>query len=801
GAPDHQGTRFVVGFMENYYTNYYPELYITTSIATSVSVTVTSPKSSSPSVSQSFTIIRGQVQKITLNNAFRNTGSGKTTKGILIDANNEVIVYGYDKETYSSDGYLGIPTDVIGTSYYLCTYSPSTSNTQILIVGVTDSTSVTVRFGPNNGINVTYSGHNYYKNDQLTTTIHSYECLQIQDDEELTGTYVTANKAISVFSGNKLTRVTTTGSSYGDHMITQHVPSNRWGKKFVLVPTPTRSTGDYFRFIASEYDTTVNVWSKTGGQTTTDTFTLITGGTWVEKHYSSTKYSYIVADKPIYILMIMHSQKSGGANADPSMLFIPPRELWAEYYSFTTPDKYQGSYTNYFVFICNNADKSGMRLDGSAFSGGTTYNTIPNTDLVGGYISVSHGTHTVRHTDPTSIFGGYVVGLGSQESYAFTVGLRLAEPYAACTPSTQTVGDGIDNDCDGLIDEENCDTANNFADDDGDGKSEEDCVSPYPIDGVWTDWTMWGPCACISGSFHNGGTRKRTRTCTNPAPLYNGDECVGNTEETDNTCSPNGNCQVDGNWSVWTAWGSCTATCGTGTQTKTRTCTDPSANNGGAACSGDSSASQDCNTQGCPVDGAWTPWTSFSSCNYICGAGTSNRTRTCTNPTPAYGGATCLGDDYETQACTGLCMVDGNWNTWQSWGSCTVTCDTGFKNRNRQCTNPVPSNGGQDCPGDASEVTSCTNAACPTTATGAYVQLCPSGWFTCQSGGMSCIGDSMKCDCHPDCDDGSDETVTYAGCVNSTIVCSSAISYTSSYYMLPVMLTFLVILQFLFARL
>ena len=56
------------------------------------------------------------------------------------------------------------------------------------------------------------------------------------------------------------------------------------------------------------------------------------------------------------------------------------------------------------------------------------------------------------------------------------------------------------------------------------------------------------------------------------------------------------------------------------------------------------------------VDGSWTPWSAFTSCDYICGAGTSNRTRTCTDPAPANGGNTCLGDDHQSQACTGSCM-------------------------------------------------------------------------------------------------------------------------------------------------
>lgn len=55
---------------------------------------------------------------------------------------------------------------------------------------------------------------------------------------------------------------------------------------------------------------------------------------------------------------------------------------------------------------------------------------------------------------------------------------------------------------------------------------------------------------------------------------------------------------IDGGWSPWTA---CSVTCGGGTQT--RTCTNPAPSNGGATCSG--SASQACNTSSCivPVNG------------------------------------------------------------------------------------------------------------------------------------------------------------------------------------------------------
>ncbi|WAR12532.1 hypothetical protein MAR_026712 [Mya arenaria] len=43
-------------------------------------------------------------------------------------------------------------------------------------------------------------------------------------------------------------------------------------------------------------------------------------------------------------------------------------------------------------------------------------------------------------------------------------------------------------------------------------------------------------------------------------------------------------------------------------------------------------------------------------------------------------------------------------------------------------------------------------------------QNCPSGFFTCQSGRITCIVEGFVCDCTPDCDDGSDESSSWGQC-------------------------------------
>lgn len=72
----------------------------------------------------------------------------------------------------------------------------------------------------------------------------------------------------------------------------------------------------------------------------------------------------------------------------------------------------------------------------------------------------------------------------------------------------------------------------------------------------------------------------------------------------------------NGEWSeyVFGSWGSCSASCGGGTQTRTgtRSCTDPSPLNGGNGCVGSTttSESQSCNTSACS-----TSWSSGSDGN------------------------------------------------------------------------------------------------------------------------------------------------------------------------------------------
>lgn len=69
--------------------------------------------------------------------------------------------------------------------------------------------------------------------------------------------------------------------------------------------------------------------------------------------------------------------------------------------------------------------------------------------------------------------------------------------------------------------------------------------------------------------------------------------------------------QVDGMWSAWSEFGACPVTCGGGTQERTRECTNPAPEFGGADCAGDAVEGQDCGTDPCPGKN----WLKFDMCN------------------------------------------------------------------------------------------------------------------------------------------------------------------------------------------
>ncbi|KAI1887191.1 hypothetical protein AGOR_G00203610 [Albula goreensis] len=230
-------------------------------------------------------------------------------------------------------------------------------------------------------------------------------------------------------------------------------------------------------------------------------------------------------------------------------------------------------------------------------------------------------------------------------------------------------------------------------------------------------------------------------------------------------------------WSPWSEWTECTVTCGTGTQQRGRSCDDAS-----NPCAGPSIQTRRCSLGKCDSrvrqDGGWSLWSPWSTCSVTCGEGQITRIRHCNAPVPQRGGKDCQGNGRETQRCdTEPCPVDGGWGPWSPWAICSATCGGGLKGRTRVCNSPEPLHGGRDCLGEPTDNEVCNREECPIDGclsnpcfAGVECNTAPDGSWECGPCPVGYHGNGTHCEDVNECDMVSDLCYKVGGiqqCVNT----------------------------------
>ncbi|XP_075437686.1 adhesion G protein-coupled receptor B1 isoform X6 [Ascaphus truei] len=224
--------------------------------------------------------------------------------------------------------------------------------------------------------------------------------------------------------------------------------------------------------------------------------------------------------------------------------------------------------------------------------------------------------------------------------------------------------------------------------------------APQIGDPAAEEWSPWSVCSTTCGE----GLKSRTRFCVSSSYSTH---CSGPLKE-HKQCNNSAVCPVHGTWDEWSPWSLCSSTCGRGFRERTRSCNPPQF--GGNPCDGPEKQTKFCNIALCPVDGNWNDWSSWSTCSTSCSNGTQKRTRECNGP--SYGGSECHGLWSDGRECfLTQCPVDGTWQAWGAWDSCTATCGGGLQKRERTCYGPFFE--GEICPGPKEESKPCNEKKCP----------------------------------------------------------------------------------------
>ncbi|WP_392542973.1 post-COAP-1 domain-containing protein [Oryzobacter telluris] len=418
-SPDSAGTDFWLGYISNFSGGGELTLFVAGTTATTGTVAVPGLAFSAP-----FSVTPGSVTSVVVPpEAEMTIGAGVENKGIHVTAGAEVTVYGLNRIQYTTDAFLGLPVDVLGTDYILLGSPPAAGASEGGFVATADGTTVTVT--PSADLDTGEPAGVPFA--VALNQGQTYELTSSAGD--VSGTIVTSNKAISVYGGNSCANIPA-GYSACDHIVEQMPPTTAWGKSFVTVPLATRLNGDTFRMVASTNATVV----KVNGATVA---TLNRGQVHEQIVVGAAQIS---ADKPILLAQYSNGSSYDSVTSDPFEMLVPPTEQFLPSYTVSTPAT--GFGINYINVVAPTSAVGSVLLDGAATPAGS-FAPIAGTTFSGAQLSVGLGSHTVSAALPVGVF---TYGYADYDSYGYPGGASFA-PVATVSsltlaPPTETLSVG-----------------------------------------------------------------------------------------------------------------------------------------------------------------------------------------------------------------------------------------------------------------------------------------------------------------------------------------------------------------------
>ncbi len=402
---DTLGTEFWLAFTENASTS-------------TLSLTITSQTDANGTVSipgrgfrQDFNVTAGTVRTVNLppDTALSNSDS-ITDQGIHIVADQEVTVYGLNQETQTTDAFVGLPEDALGTDYLITSFNDrmpdagqSALESQLAVVATQDATTVTIIPSATTSGRIAGVPYNITLNEGQT-----YFLGTDNTGEDLTGTEISADQPIAVFGNHQCADVPL-GIGFCDHLTEQMVPTSAWSTDFVTVPLATRTAGDVFRVLAAEDNTTVRFNGSVVATLNRGQFYQTEASTLQE----------INADKPVSVTQFSKGSQSDGVTADPFMTLIPPVEQFLPDYVISTPGSpFTDPDANYVNLTVPTDAIATLRLDGAPVDPGL-FTPIGSSGFSGAQLNISPGSHTLNNLVP---FGVVAYGFASFDSYGYPGG-------------------------------------------------------------------------------------------------------------------------------------------------------------------------------------------------------------------------------------------------------------------------------------------------------------------------------------------------------------------------------------------
>lgn len=325
-------------------------------------------------------------------------------KSLHVVADRPVSVYAASHRYQTTDTYLAFPVDALGLAYRAVGYKWLSDDllSQFAVAATEDNTTVTIT------PSIRTSGGEP-AGTPYRVTLNRGDVYQVRPafdptrEDDLTGSLITADKPVAVFSGHNCAYVPERSWKACNLLAEQLPPVDTWGKEFVVGNFAGRSSS-VIRVVAHHDGTVVY---ENGREVA-----ALNAGQFYENPMV-TEPVLVRGTEPVLVMQYAKgftapTQAWEGVDSlgDPMMILIPPADQYLNSYNFAAP--FTGSWEHFITLTATTEGTKGIRLDGERVAA-ANFTPIPGTDYHVAKVQVKQGAHLV---EGKVAFGLYSYGFG-----------------------------------------------------------------------------------------------------------------------------------------------------------------------------------------------------------------------------------------------------------------------------------------------------------------------------------------------------------------------------------------------------
>ena len=327
----------------------------------------------------------------------------------LTQSSDYTLVLMLDPQADHSFVYYAASIDFIG-GYLQQLHSNDDSIIRVTaLVGNTE-----VRVAPSKDVNII--GSLVHHREEIIFMLNIGETLTVSSNEDLTGSRVTANRAISFYSGHYCAPGRTTNCS----ILTEQIPPyNSWGNTFILHTNISGLRGNMFKIIASDVGANVSINCTTDG---TD-YEVNNYNLGFRQHtVLSVSHDYCTVKSDEYILIIQFRDSSPPL-MDTFMTIIPALVHYEDSYVLNAHE----GYNNYIAITVKDTDptSSSIMINNNPVTVRWQMIELDGDVYYFGTVMLTAGRHVVTFSENSVTFGVIQYGFNGNDTFALPAGMRL----------------------------------------------------------------------------------------------------------------------------------------------------------------------------------------------------------------------------------------------------------------------------------------------------------------------------------------------------------------------------------------